>query len=199
MHLAGVMALLSLLAAPAASGSRPAPAPAPAAAGKVFLTQEEALRLAFPDCAIERRTVYLDEEDRKRAEELAGKGVDVDRRVVYAYVARRAEKVVGTAYFDAHRVRTLDEVLMFVIDAEAHIVRLELLNFGEPEEYIPRGKWYAQFHGKGLSDDLRLKGDIKGVSGATLTATATADAARRTLALHTVLAAKDRRAAPGPR
>ena len=187
-----LVALLCLLPAPAGSGTAPASAPA----GKVFLTQEEALKLAFPDCVIERRTVFLDEEDRKRAAELAGKGVDVDRRVVYLYEARRADKVVGTAYFDAHRVRTMDEVLMFVVDGEARIQRLEMLSFGEPEEYIPRGKWYAQFQGKALSDDLRLKGAIKGVSGATLTATATADAARRTLALHAVIAAKPRRAAP---
>jgi hypothetical protein len=194
MHLAGVLAALCLLAAPAASGTA-----APAPAGKVFLTQDEALKLAFPECAIERRTIYLDDEDRKRVAELAGKGVDVDRRLVYVYEARRADKLVGTAYFDAHRVRTLDEVLMFVLDAEARIQRLELLSFGEPEEYIPRGKWYAQFHGKALSDDLRLKGDIKGVSGATLTAEATAHAARRTLALHAVVAAKGRRAASLPR
>jgi hypothetical protein len=74
-----------------------------------------------------------------------------------------------------------------------------MLSFGEPEEYIPRTKWYAQFMGKGLQDDLRLKGDIKGVSGATLTATATASAARRTLALHAVACAKQGAGAAGPR
>jgi len=194
MRAAGtILAVVALLsAAPVADGGAPA--------SKVFLTQDEALKLAFPGCAVERRTAFLDEVDRKRSAELAGKGVDVDQRVVYFYEGRRDGKLVGTAYFDAHRVRTLDEVLMFVIDDRAHVQRLEMLSFGEPEEYIPRGKWYAQFVGKGLSDDLRLKGDIKGVTGATLTATATTSAARRTLALHTVLAEKSaRRSAAGPR
>jgi hypothetical protein len=191
MRLAGFLAALALLAAPAAGRGAPS--------AKVFLTQAEALKLAFPECAIERRTVYLDEEERKRAAALAGKGVEVENRVVYVYEARRDGKLVGTAYFDAHRVRTLDEVLMFVIDDQARVRRLELLSFGEPEEYIPRAKWYAQFLGKSLADDLRLKGDIKGVSGATLTANATASAARRTLALHAVLAAKGAGSAAAPR
>lgn len=194
MRLAGVILafLVPLSAAPAAESGAPA--------SKVFLTQDEALRLAFPGCAIERRTVFLDEGDRKRAAELAGKDVDVDQRVVYAYEGRRDGQLAGTAYFDAHRVRTLDEVLMFVVDDRARVQRLELLSFAEPEEYIPRAKWYAQFVGKSLADDLRLKGDIKGVTGATLTAGATAGAARRTLALHAVIAEKrSRGSAAGPR
>lgn len=187
MRAAGaILAVLALLPAAPAAGSGTSGA-------KVFLTQDEALKLAFPGCTIERRMVLLDEQDRKRAAELAGKDVDVDRRVVYVYEGRRDGKLLGTAYFDAHRVRTLDEVLMFVVDDAGRLQRLELLSFAEPEEYIPRGKWYAQFLGKSLADDLRLKGDIKGVTGATLTATATAGAARRTLALHTVLAEKKSR------
>jgi hypothetical protein len=191
-----VLANLGLPAGASASAGGSTSAPAPPAVpavsavsgGKVFLTQEEALGLAFPKCDLTRRTITLDEKERKRASELAGKDVDVDRRVVYAYEAVREGKPVGTAYFDAHRVRTLDEVLMFVVDPEAKIQRLEMLSFGEPEEYIPRGKWYAQFLGKKLDEDLRLKRDIKGVTGATLTAAATTDAARRTLALHAVIA-----------
>jgi hypothetical protein len=172
------------------SGAQGAAAPS----GRVFLTQEEALKLAFPNCEITRRSHCLDEAQRKRAAELAGKDVDTNRRMVWAYEARRDGKLVGTAYFDAHRVRTLDEVVMFVVDGEARLARVELVSFGEPEEYIPRGRWYAQFQGKRLDDGLRLCGDIKGVSGATLTATATAQAARRTLALHAVLHAE-----PAPR
>jgi hypothetical protein len=45
-------------------------------------------------------------------------------------------------------VRTLDEVLMFAVDGKGRIQRLEMLSFGEPEEYIPRSKWYAQFDGQ---------------------------------------------------
>ncbi len=181
--------LIALAAGGPPSGPLPAPASAPTSGGKgkVFLTQDEALKLAFPKCEIERKTRFLSEEERKQASKLAGKGVDVESRVVYVYEARRDGKLVGTAYFDAHVVRSLREVVMFVVGPERTIQRFELLSFAEPLDYVPRTKWYAQFVGKKLDSKLSLKGDIKGVTGATLTATATTKAARRTLALHEVL------------
>jgi hypothetical protein len=193
-----VVALCQPAVASAAAGLGIPRAASEGTSGKVFLTQEEALALAFPKCEVKRRTLTLDEDELKRAAELAGKDVEVDQRVVYAYEGFKDGKLVGTAYFDAHRVRTLKEVLMFVVDGDAKIQRLEMLSFGEPEEYIPRGKWYAQFVGKKLDEGLRLKGDIKGVTGATLTATATTAAARRTLALHAVIAEKKKRESPVP-
>ena len=42
------------------------------AAAKVFLTVDEALDLAFPGCEVERRAVFLTDEQRSAAEELAG-------------------------------------------------------------------------------------------------------------------------------
>src|SRR5687768_8288756 len=63
--------------------------------GKVLLTQEEALALAFPDCSIERRTIYLDDRQRKRVAELA-KG-EFEPRIVRTYVATREGELVGTA------------------------------------------------------------------------------------------------------
>ena len=155
--------------------------------GRVFLTREEALALAFPRCEIERKRLVLTKQEQARSSKLAGKDVEVESRMVFAYEGRRDGKLVGTAYFDAHKVRTLDEVLMMVVDDEERLRRVEMLSFSEPEEYIPRGPWYQQFVGKKLSDDLRLKGDIKGVTGATLTANATSRAARRVLAVHGVL------------
>jgi len=148
------------------------------------LTPDEALRLAFPGCAIERTTSFLTKEQRKRANELAGK--DVGTSIVHAYVATRKGDLVGRAYFDEHRVRTLPETIMVVVDREDRIERIEVLSFGEPEQYLPRGAWYGQFRGKRLDEDLRLEHGIKGVTGATLTARATTDAARRVLALHAV-------------
>jgi len=161
---------------------------APAAAGKVFLTVEEALHLAFPDCEIERRTIYLSEEQKQEAKELAR--LELESSIVRPYVATKKGKRIGTAYFDTHEVRTKRETVMIAVDPGGKILRLELLAFAEPEDYIPRGKWYGQFKGKRLDAGLNLKRDIKGVTGATLTARATTSAARRSLALHEVLFGK---------
>lgn len=162
--------------------------PVPARAqGKVRLTVQEALALAFPDCKVERKSVFLTKRQKKRVTDLTG-----NKRVpgvVFPYVAthEKTGQPAGTAYFDRHRVRTLPEVLMIVVSPDHVVRRIEVLAFAEPEDYLPRASWYAQFRGKTLDRDLQLKRHIKGVTGATLTARATTDAVRRVLALHRVL------------
>jgi electron transport complex protein RnfG len=163
------------------------------AVAKVFLTQEEALRLAFPGASVERRTAFLTLAEQQEAARLSGAAQP--SALAVAYVATRDGRVVGTAYFDTHVVRTQTETLMVVIDAAGSIARVEVLSFAEPEEYLPREHWYAQFPGRALDDELSLKRGIRPVSGATLTARATTEAARRILALHRVLAQRVRKAA----
>lgn len=152
---------------------------------RVFLTVEEALDLAFPDCEVERRTVFLTEAQERQALEEAG--VELASGVAYPYRATCSGKPGGTAYFDTHRVRTLPETLMIVVDPDGEVRRLEILAFREPTEYIPPEPWYRQFLGEELRDDLRLQGAIRGVTGATLTARATTEAVRRVLAIHRVI------------
>jgi hypothetical protein len=168
--------LLSLIVSTAPGGG----------AGKVFLTVEEALALAFPGCEVERATEFLSEAEEERVEELAHAALD--GRVVRPYVAKKDGKLVGTAYFDAHVVRTKREVLMLVVAPDARLRRVEVLSFAEPLEYLPRAAFYAQFGGRPLDDELGKKGAIRGVAGATLSADAAIDAARRALAVHRVLA-----------
>jgi hypothetical protein len=152
---------------------------------KVFLSVDEAVRLAFPGAEVARRTAYLTQEQVRRARALAG--VEVPSALVTYYQAKRAGRLAGTAYFDTHRVRTLPETLMIVVDPQGKVARMEVVSFREPEEYLPRGVWYEQFRGRSLDRDLQLKRDIHPVTGATLTARATTDAVRRVLALHQVI------------
>ncbi|HEX3131311.1 MAG TPA: FMN-binding protein [Thermoanaerobaculia bacterium] len=159
-----------------------------AASAKVFVTVDEALRLAFPGCEVVRRTAYLTPAQVQQAKDLSG--VEVPSALVAYHEARRNGHLVGTAYFDTHRVRTLPETLLIVIDPQGRVARLEVISFREPEEYMPRGAWYGQFKGHRLDRDLALKTGIHPVSGATLTARATTSAVRRVLALHQVIGPK---------
>lgn len=158
---------------------------APAAA-KVYLTREEALKLAFPQASIERKTAFLTPEQQREAQKLSGDAV-LPGALVTFYAATKDGKEAGTAYFDVHVVRTMPETVMVVVDPSGAIARIEVLSFSEPEEYLPRARWYAQFSGKRLDDELSMKRAIRPVTGATLTARATTDAARRVLALHRLL------------
>ncbi len=173
-------------------------APAPAAA-QVFLTQEEALRLAFPAPAtLERRTAFLGEKEVAEARALAGNGIELDQTVVTYYVGAREGTPLGAAYFDVHRVRTLPEVVMIVVTPDERIERIEVLKFAEPPEYRASQEWIGQFHGQALSDDLSLKAAIRNMTGASLTSQAVTRAARRVLALHHVIGPFGSAALPAP-
>lgn len=157
--------------------------------GKVFLTVDEALKLAFPRATTKKETLYLTKQQHESAKKAAG--VAVPSAVVRPYVAKDAKgNTVGTAWFDTHMVRSKKETIMIVVSPKETVERIEILSFGEPVDYIPGGKWYAQFTGKKLGPELSLKKSIRNVTGATLTAEATTEAVRRVLALHQVAFAK---------
>jgi Na+-translocating ferredoxin:NAD+ oxidoreductase RnfG subunit len=159
------------------------------AAAKVFLTVDEALKLAFPGAQVARRTAYLKEDELARARKLAG--TEVASALVTYHAATKEGKPAGTAYFDHHRVRTLPETVMVIVDLRGRVARVEVLEFNEPEQYLPRGAWYGQFAGRGLDAELDLARGIRPIAGATLTARATTAAVRRVLALHQVLAERE--------
>lgn len=180
------LARLHLLKTAAAALVLFAAVAAGAAQAKVFLTQEEALKLAFPGAAVERRSAFLTAAQVETARKLANTDRAPGALVTY-YVAASGGREVGRAYFDTHVVRTQPETVMVVVDPDGAVKRIEVLSFSEPEEYLPRGRWYETFSGRKLDGELAVKRGIPPVSGATLTARATTEAARRVLAIDRVL------------
>lgn len=155
----------------------------PPAAAKVYLTQDEALRLAFPPPqGAERRTLYLDDAQARRAADLSG--VPVEARVVPYYVGVAGGAVTGYAYFDTHLVRTLPETVLVRLSPDGRIVAIDIVSFDEPEDYKATPRWLEQFRGRAPDDPRRLPGRIRSLAGATLSARAITEAARRVLALH---------------
>jgi Na+-translocating ferredoxin:NAD+ oxidoreductase RnfG subunit len=156
----------------------------------VLITVEEALELAFPGAITKRETLFLSDDQRNRAEKESG--AEVSSSLATRYVATAEDgAVLGWAYLDTHRVRTLPETLMVVLGADGAVRRVEVVTFREPLEYMPREGWYGQYEGQLLDDDLALKRDIRPVTGATLTARATTEAVRRVLAIHAVVAREE--------
>jgi hypothetical protein len=161
--------------------------------GQLRLTQQDALRLAFPEPAlIERHTAFLDDADIAAARDLAGSGVELASRVITYYTGVRDGEPLGAAYFDSHVVRTLHEVLMTVVSPDDRIDRIEILRFDEPPEYLVPDDWVAQLEGRTLDDELSLKGAVVNMTGATLTSEAIVAAGRRALAVHMVVRPFDR-------
>jgi len=155
---------------------------------KVFMTQEEALAAAFgPSSAPGKKTAYLSDQQAATIRDLSGSAPG--SRIVVYYTGGPDPNAPLYAYFDSHVVRTFNETIQVVVGASGKTVRVDILSFDEPEDYLPKRRWLDQFEGRLLGDDLSLNGAIRPVTGATLSSRAITDAVRRVLATHAVLTA----------
>jgi hypothetical protein len=162
-------------------------AAAPAAA-EVFLSQREALALAFPGAErIEKKSVVLDEAQVAVVERLSG--APLESKLVTLHQGYRGEQLLGYALIDVHTVRTLPEAFMVVLTPEGRVASLRMLAFYEPSEYKPPERFLAQFGARALEPELRLGGAIHGIAGSSLSARAVTTGVRRSLALFQVLVA----------
>ena len=158
---------------------------APAAA-EVFLSQREALALAFPAADhIEKKSTLLDEAQARAVEQLSGAALE--SKLVTLHAGWRGDELLGYALIDVHTVRTLPEAFLVVLSPDGIIQSLRLLAFYEPSEYKPGERFLAQFGARNLGPELRLGGAIHGIAGSSLSARAVTTGVRRSLALYQVL------------
>ncbi len=164
--------------------------PVRTAQAKLLLSQKDALAVAFPAGKTEKKTAYLSKEQVLRAQKRAQ--AKIDSRVWTYYVGRSTGGAVsGYAYFDRVIVRTLPATIMAVVNPDGRLRFVEILTFSEPEDYLPRPRWLNLFKERALDKELKLRGAIRNVSGATLTAHAVTNSARRLLAIHELLYPKN--------
>ena len=143
---------------------------------------EQALRSTFPGAQVSRESLFLTPAQLEMVAQESG--VDGQRALTTRFTLRIEARVVGWGYLDTHRVRTLPETLLVMIDEKGRIRRVEVVAFREPPDYLPPRRWYEQFNGRPLDDDMELKAGIRPMTGATLSVRAATDAVRRILAVH---------------
>jgi Na+-translocating ferredoxin:NAD+ oxidoreductase RnfG subunit len=151
---------------------------------------DEAVRQLLPDCSYERETHLLTQAEQSACAGLASQK-DVGA-LVTRYVARNESGIAGYGYLDKHPVRTLPQILMVAVDADGVLVGIRVLAFHEPAEYMARAGWMEQFRGKTEQDKIRMKKNIDGITGATLTARAVTQCARRVVTIHQVLEQREK-------
>ena len=101
-------------------------------AGKIFLTQQQALELAFgAEARVVSLTHWLTEAQSLRAAELAGSASVAS--IVQSHAATDAAgKLLGTAYFDTRTVRSHPQCLMVVVGPDGRALRVAVLSFDNP-------------------------------------------------------------------
>ncbi len=157
------------------------------ASAKVFHSRSEAIELAFPNAdRVEKSTFVLDAAQSAEVERRSR--APLDSKLFTLYTGYGADdEVLGYAHIDVHRVRTLNEALLVVLEPDGSVRSLRVLAFHEPDEYRTSDAWLRQFEGKTREDRLRVARDVHAISGATLSTRAVARAVRRTLALFDLL------------
>lgn len=153
--------------------------------GEVFHSRDSALRLAFPGAdRVEKRELFLDSGEADQAARLAG--AKLPSRMVTAYVGIEDGRITGYAFIETHKVRSLPETILVVLDPGGNTRGVHMLAFHEPPEYAPTQRWLRQFEGRPLENALSIRGEVDGITGATLTANAITAAVRRVLAVYEV-------------
>ena len=150
-----------------------------------FVTREEVIAGVFPGAEIHSQTLFLTPTQQREAAKLSG--VEIPTTLFASYTISSNGRVLGRAYVDTHVVKTKRESLLIILDAAGLLLRIETTASLEgPEHQAPRS-WYQQYEGKQLSEDLYINRAIRPIAGATLTAQAANQAARRILAIDSVL------------
>ncbi len=155
------------------------------AGAKVYLTQPQAVALAFPKAKPRRKVLFLTDAQAAKIQALCG--VKPDSRIVVYY-----EGPEGAAFFDRRMVRTLPVVYMAVVKPDGTLGRVDVMSWEEPDDYFPPPRWLALYTNRKLGNDLRLGNGIPHITGASLTSQAMNDGLRLILATYqaAVLAAK---------
>ena len=153
---------------------------------KVFYSKEEALEVAFPNAErVEARNFFLTQEQVEQVQTLAK--APIDSKLATFHVGHTAEAILGYAFIETHIVRTFPETFLIVLSTDGILQKLLILAFYEPPEYQPTERWLKQFDQKTLGPSLRLRQELHGIMGSTLTAQAITSGVRKVMALFQVL------------
>jgi len=151
----------------------------------VILTEKAALERAFPGRQPERRTLYLTADQTAAVQKAARSRLPSP--VITVWEARADGAVTGRAYLDTHVVRTMPETVMAVVEPDGRLRMALVLQFNEPDDYLPRERWLTTLSGKALDDDLWPDRGVHRVTGSTLTVQALTEAVRRCLAVDAIV------------
>lgn len=164
---------------------------APAACSVTYLTQEQALALAFEKPAEARcQPLVLDAAHRRAVEEKLD--APMRQRAVLAYTGiLKSTQAPGAALFDAVIGKHEFIDYMVVLDGRGRVKFIEILAYRESYGGQVRGpSWRGQFVGRSEKEPPEHEKNIVNISGATLSCRHVTEGVRKLLAVASVYAAE---------
>lgn len=150
----------------------------------VFLKEEEAVRLAFPEADSIQRTVLKGEGPlRSHLQQALGtKGITVWEEEYPFYAARAGGAIVGRAVVVEEVGKHRPITFLVATGPEGRVRRVEVLVYRESRGgEIRQERFLRQYAGKRRGDPLRPDREVRGITGATLSVRATTRAVRKAL------------------
>lgn len=151
--------------------------------GRFYLTEDEALKIAFYDVTtVEKKTIWFEEDEIKEIESMTGQKIGIKR--VSFYVGKKDGKITGYAVIDSVIGKKEFITYMLILEPDFRVRQVEILVFRESQGYeIENKRWREQFTGKDIKSPLQLNKDIINISGATLSCRAITGGIRKILAI----------------
>jgi thiamine biosynthesis lipoprotein len=155
------------------------------ACAQTFLTLDQAPKAVFPDAdSFEQRKITSTPELRAEALKLAGRKPSIWEPFYYAYIARRGGEAIGYAIVCEEIGR--DRPITFIVAAnlDGSVKDVAVMTYRETRGGEVRYPAFTrQFKGKSLSNRIQGQGDIRNITGATLSVRAMATGVRKALAV----------------
>lgn len=147
----------------------------------VYLTVEQAQAAIFPGVALTPASAKLTAAQHSAIEKASGVRVRSDEI--------RAWRTANGDWFIVDEVLGKHEFITYAIgiDATGAVTGIEIMDYRETYGgEVKNEKWRAQFKGKTSTAPLKLDGDIKNISGATLSSRHITDGVKRLLATYEI-------------
>ena len=149
---------------------------------KVLEKADSVLRRNFPEAdSFDEEIKRLKKDDVDFIEEKAGLNLHpyLDRKFVFR-VAKAQGNVLGYAVEDIVPGKWGPIHYLVTIDPEGNVADVAVLEYRERRgKPVAKRRFLKQFIGKGVRDDLRLRRDIKGVTGASISSRGMTDGVRK--------------------
>jgi FAD:protein FMN transferase len=158
---------------------------AQAASAQTFLTLEQAPKAVFPEAdSFDQRKIASTPELRAEVLKLAGRKPSIWEPFYYAYIARRGGELIGYAIVCEEIGR--DRPITFIVAAnpDGSVKDVAVMSYRETRGGEVRYPAFTrQFKGKSLKNPIQGQGDIRNITGATLSVRAMATGVRKALAV----------------
>lgn len=154
---------------------------------QIFYSKTEALELAFGKAQVENLSLFPDDAQAAKIQQLAK--TKLESGLFTFYVGKENDKILGYAAIESETVRTKPETVMILLTPEGELKSVTILAFHEPPEYMPPARWFESLAKRSL-DDMDFSKGVDGVSGATLSTRSALSSVRKVMAIYQVMVKK---------